>query len=670
MRRAPGGPAPIVLPQVGSDLVSLDNEKRRLQAELASLQGAKAELDARHAQALKAHDAQKASLGSYDRYFLNDKGQHPLGRRNAVLATKFIVERQLAKVEVELRRVTEKRNAASDANAAVRRRIDSARRESVVFRDLFAKMEAELQSTKRQVAQNRATVEQLYEARDGAQNTMLDIKVELDQARAEMQVEWDALSVIIAEDEREMTASPSVGAFTASDSDGDGGAAHGATGGSGGAGFRAARGARNGGSRSLAATRRSVAAAKKATKAEKAEGLQAEWEALSKAMGTEDVQAMVEFFSSHEDQKFSKVTAIADLVAETEELERELKTFADYAKHSIYDRREHANRTLEAYQSLGTMEQQLQASVEEYNGRKKALLKLFKSMLPFVQSTFVKVGGDRALSSAEEAIGRAAALTAVAQSSAPDHDVSGIGSPGAAGTLPKTLVSPTGAAGRTGKAPAEGAEADVSPRTDGDADGIDLPTMFLDPTVVQSMKAGPTVGNLPQFLGLIEFLAASLLQQYKTLFPGGKPDKLASSGPGPKSPGLSPGLGPRRPSEMFRDAAWPLGGVPGLSTPVASLRKAKPPGMATPDSDAKFRAGDFGPSHPTGNLRLMVQSSAIRAAILEEGKEEPEDGDKPLTREEMVARAAAHAAKLSSEATKHASLAAARSITSAAVPLV
>jgi hypothetical protein len=59
--------------------------------------------------------------------------------------------------------------------------------------------------------------------------------------------------------------------------------------------------------------------------------------------------------------------------------------------HLFLQRREHANRTLEAYQSLGTMEQQLQASVEEYNGRKKALLKLFKSMLPFVQSTFVKV---------------------------------------------------------------------------------------------------------------------------------------------------------------------------------------------------------------------------------------------------------------------------------------
>jgi hypothetical protein len=80
-------------------------------------------------------------------------------------------------------------------------------------------------------------------------------------------------------------------------------------------------------------------------------------------------------------------------------------------------------------------------------------------------------------------------------------------------------------------------------------------------------------------------------------------------------------------------------------------------------------SGVYSGSHPTGNLRLMVQSSAIRAAILEEGKEEPEDGDKPLTREEMVARAAAHAAKHSSEAVKVASLAAARAMASVATSL-
>ena len=48
--------------------------------------------------------------------------------------------------------------------------------------------QGELQSTKRQVTANRVLVEQLYEARDSAQNAMSDIKLELDQARAEMQV--------------------------------------------------------------------------------------------------------------------------------------------------------------------------------------------------------------------------------------------------------------------------------------------------------------------------------------------------------------------------------------------------------------------------------------------------------------------------------------------------
>lgn len=60
---ASGAGSTPVLPQVGSDLVSLENEKRRLAAELASLQAAKAELDGRHAAATKAHEAQKASLG-------------------------------------------------------------------------------------------------------------------------------------------------------------------------------------------------------------------------------------------------------------------------------------------------------------------------------------------------------------------------------------------------------------------------------------------------------------------------------------------------------------------------------------------------------------------------------------------------------------------------------
>ena len=131
----------VTLPSVANDFTSLEIERRKLITELSTLQQTRATLEERHSKSLEGRNSQLAALGKYDRFFLNDKGHHPLGRRNAVLATKFIVERQLNKVEVELGRVIAKRNAASDNNADVRRRIDSVRRESVVFRDLFNKME-------------------------------------------------------------------------------------------------------------------------------------------------------------------------------------------------------------------------------------------------------------------------------------------------------------------------------------------------------------------------------------------------------------------------------------------------------------------------------------------------------------------------------------------------
>ena len=50
----------------------------------------------------------------------------------------------------------------------------------------------------------------------------------------------------------------------------------------------------------------------------------------------------------------------------------------------------------------------------------------------------------------------------------------------------------------------------------------------------------------------------------------------------------------------------------------------------------------------TGNLRLMVQSSALRAAIMED-KDEPEDGDRPMSRMEMNARVASQASRALNE---------------------
>ncbi len=120
---------------------------------------------------MQARDAQLKSLGTYDKYFLNDKGKHPLGRRNAVLATKAIVEKQLVTLELELRRATAKRNSAGDDNAAVRRRIDAVRRESAVFRDLFTKMEVGAGHTHRIIALLRLVLGLLRRSGDSQQCT-------------------------------------------------------------------------------------------------------------------------------------------------------------------------------------------------------------------------------------------------------------------------------------------------------------------------------------------------------------------------------------------------------------------------------------------------------------------------------------------------------------------
>ncbi len=50
-----------------------------------------------------------------------------------------------------------------------------------------------------------------------------------------------------------------------------------------------------------------------------------------------------------------------------------------------------------------------------------------------------------------------------------------------------------------------------------------------------------------------------------------------------------------------------------------------------------------------GQMKLVIQSSAIRAALLEADRDDGEESDKPMTREEMKARAVAQMAKPASQ---------------------
>jgi hypothetical protein len=54
-------------------------------------------------------------------------------------------------------------------------------------------------------------------------------------------------------------------------------------------------------------------------------------------------------------------------------------------------------------------------------------------------------------------------------------------------------------------------------------------------------------------------------------------------------------------------------------------------------------------SEPTGALKLVIQSSALRAAMLDPDRDESDECDRPLTRAELEARAVAMTTKPQAE---------------------
>lgn len=129
------------LPVVLQDLASLERERQRLAAELRSLQEAKIATEQRLKAAEEARQQRLEKLGKYDRFFMSDKGSHPLGRRYAVQQTAVAIQKLLASADNQRTKVLNKLNHAVDANNEIKRRIDLLRRESCVFRELFAKMQ-------------------------------------------------------------------------------------------------------------------------------------------------------------------------------------------------------------------------------------------------------------------------------------------------------------------------------------------------------------------------------------------------------------------------------------------------------------------------------------------------------------------------------------------------
>merc|ERR1712072_940549 len=93
-------------------------------------------------------------------------------------------------------------NEAIEANRALREQIDTLRRERVVFDDIYKKLENELHSKKKEMANIIEQANAAYEARDSAQAQMAALKQQADKEHAEFEKEWTELGRLIENDKK------------------------------------------------------------------------------------------------------------------------------------------------------------------------------------------------------------------------------------------------------------------------------------------------------------------------------------------------------------------------------------------------------------------------------------------------------------------------------------
>merc|ERR1719440_2427969 len=117
-----------------------------------------------------------------------DMAQH--GGVKAALENAKAVQKQIRILENRLDKALQKFNEAIEANRALREQIDTLRRERVVFDDIYKKLENELHSKKREMANIIEQANAAYEARDSAQAQMAALKQQADKEHAEFEKEW------------------------------------------------------------------------------------------------------------------------------------------------------------------------------------------------------------------------------------------------------------------------------------------------------------------------------------------------------------------------------------------------------------------------------------------------------------------------------------------------
>lgn len=236
------------------------------------------------------------------------------GGINASLDNQKAVAKQIRVLENRLDKALQNFNTAIAANRSLREQIDTLRRERVVFDDIYRKLENELQSKKKEMANIIEQANAAYEARDSAQAQMASLKQQADKEHAEFEKEWRELGRLIENDKRmkefmrtkaKQTTDNKVGELTQAQED----------------------------RHRKKITRNAWDTAKHlvtiTANQEKAETFETAFERIQKATGICDIDELVQNFIHAEDQNFSLFKYNNELSADIEKLEQQMTEYRE-----------------------------------------------------------------------------------------------------------------------------------------------------------------------------------------------------------------------------------------------------------------------------------------------------------------------------------------------------
>ena len=115
------------------------------------------------------------------------------GVANAAKDSNQAIHKQIRQLENRLEKALVKFNEALAQNKELREEIDGLRRERVVFDSIYKKLEGELDSKKKEMANIIEISNSAYESRDQAQQEMQALKKQLEEEQAAFEEEWKDL---------------------------------------------------------------------------------------------------------------------------------------------------------------------------------------------------------------------------------------------------------------------------------------------------------------------------------------------------------------------------------------------------------------------------------------------------------------------------------------------